>query len=426
MSPLIQLRQTTSVFLVALLLGCFALPPRAQAVSPVPDGGYPNFTTAEGDGALLSLTSGLANTAVGWFALSTATTGSFNTGVGAGALALNTGDENTAIGTGALLLNTTGRDNTAIGAFALVNNVMGLFNTAVGDRALQNNTASGNTAVGISALQNNTTATGNTAVGDVALLTNTTGSNNTANGLATLTFNTTGTDNTAIGTLALQSNTTGDHNSAFGSQALNGSTTGSHNIAVGADAGIAQTSGSSNIYIGDLGTNGESNVIAIGSLPTPGTSYSACFIGGIFNAISVVGTPVFCNSIGKLGTSTSSRRFKDSIKPMGQASETLLALKPVTFHYKKEIDPTGTSQFGLVAEDVEKVNPDLIVRDKEGKPYSVRYDQVNAMLLNEFLKEYRKVEQLEKQVAALSAGLQKVSAQLEVSKSARQVVENKD
>ena len=120
----------------------------------------------------------------------------------------------------------------------------------------------------------------------------------------------------------------------------------------------------------------------------------------------------------------SSRRFKEDIKPMDKASEDILALQPVTFRYKKDFDPTGTAQFGLVAEDVAKVNPDLVVRDEEGKPYSVRYDQVNAMLLNEFLKEHRKVEQLEKQIEKLAAGLQKVSAQLEMSGPAPQTVVN--
>jgi hypothetical protein len=147
---------------------------------------------------------------------------------------------------------------------------------------------------------------------------------------------------------------------------------------------------------------------------------------------------VFVNGLGKLGTVTSSKRFKEEIKPMGTTSEALFSLRPVAFHYRKEIDPAGTPQLGLVAEDVEKVNPDLVVRDKEGKPYSVRYDQVNAMMLNEFLKEHRKSERRElkieeqeakiahqqKQIEALTAGLQKVSAQLELNKPATQTVLN--
>jgi hypothetical protein len=158
---------------------------------------------------------------------------------------------------------------------------------------------------------------------------------------------------------------------------------------------------------------------------------NSCFIGNIFGATASSGTAVFINSDGKLGTTTSSRRFKQEIKPMDQLSEALFALKPVSFSYKKDIDPAGTSQLGLVAEDVERVNPDLIVRDKEGKPYSVRYDQVNAMLLNEFLKEHKKVQDLESrlaqqehQIECLSAGLQKVNAQLEMSRPAPQVAAN--
>ena len=156
----------------------------------------------------------------------------------------------------------------------------------------------------------------------------------------------------------------------------------------------------------------------------------------MFAVTSSGGTAVFINNSGKLGTSTSSRRFKEEIKPMDTASEAVLALKPVTFRYKKEVDSDGIPQFGLVAEDVEKVNPDLVLRDKEGKPYTVRYDQVNAMLLNEFLKEHRKNEEQEskieeqetkiarqeQQIEALTAGLQKVSAQLEMSKPAAQTV----
>jgi len=164
------------------------------------------------------------------------------------------------------------------------------------------------------------------------------------------------------------------------------------------------------------------NVIVIG---TDGEDVSnSCYIGNIFGVTSASGTPVYINSVGKVATTTSSRRFKERIKPMERTSEALFGLQPVTFNYKKEIDPAATSQFGLVAEDVEKVSPDLVVRDKEGKPYSVRYDQVNAMLLNEFLKEHREVQELKKEVAALTAGLQKVNAELEASKPAPQVVNN--
>jgi hypothetical protein len=378
MNPQIQFRKSIALSLIVLLLAYFALPQRAQAVSPAPDGGYPGFTTAEGQNALKNLTTGQGNTALGWFSLFSATTGSFNTGVGAGALALNTGESNTATGAVALFLNTTGSQNTATGAAALLSNTTGSSNTAVGDHALSANT----------------TGAANTANGALALSSNTTGQQNAANGADALLFNTTGVENTAIGTGALSNNTVGNNN-----------------VALGFTAGSQQTTGSNNVYIGvgTPGVAGESN---------------ACYIASIFGQTLDFGIPVLINGSGKLGAMTSSKRFKEEIKSMDKASEALLALKPVTFRYKKEIDPAGTSQFGLVAEDVEKVNPDLVVRDKEGKPYSVRYEQVNAMLLNEFLKEHRRVEQLEKQIERLTAGLQKVSAQLEASKPARQVVNN--
>jgi len=183
---------------------------------------------------------------------------------------------------------------------------------------------------------------------------------------------------------------------------------------LGFNAGNNLTIGNNNIDIGNAGVAAEANTVRVG---TQG-NHRRAFIVGI-RGTAVTGPSVVINASGQLGVAASSKRFKDEIKPMDKASEAILALQPVTFHYKKEIDPTRTLQFGLVAEDVEKVNPALVVRDKEGKPYSVRYDQVNAMLLNEFLKEHRKVQALEasaaqqqKQIEALTAGLQKVSAQL--------------
>jgi hypothetical protein len=364
-----------------------------QAVSPPPDGGYPGGNTAEGQDALSSLT---------------------------------TGSDNTAIGVATLYRNTEGKDNTASGAGALLNNTTGNYNTAIGALTLrQNTTGRDNTATGVNALDSNTIGTFNTANGRSALLLNTTGSDNTAIGGAALYSNTTGRDNTAVGIAALNRND-GSNNTATGLDALWQNTTGSGNVALGFHAGNNQTTGSNNIYIGSniLGVAGENN---------------ACYIGSIFGQTSVNGVPVLINSSNQLGTTTSSKRFKEDIKPMNEASEALLALKPVAFRYKKEIDQAGTSQFGLVAEDVEKVNPDLVVRDKEGKPYSVRYDQVNAMLLNEFLKEHRTVQEQkaiitelkqdftkqQKQIDALTAGLQKVSAQLELNKTAPQTVLNR-
>jgi len=370
-------------FVIVVLIVSLASLLTAHAVSPPPDGGYPRGNTAEGQNALFSLTTGGYNTGLGYFSLESNTAASFNTAVGAGALLLNNADENTAVGAVALLSNTTGNFNTAVGVSALVKNVNGSANTALGSSALAANVnGNGNVAVGVSALATSEVSD-NTAVGNQALRDNTVGQDNTAVGLFALATNHTGNDNTAIGQGAGQN-----------------------------------VMGSSNICIGQgvFGAATDNNTIRIGdNLPNG----SACYIGGIFAELVVGGDTVICNSAGKVGTGTSSKRFKEAIKPMDKASEVLLALTPVTFRYKKELDPTGTPRFGLVAEDVEKVSPNLVVHDKEGRPHSVRYDQVNAMLLNEFLKEHRKNEQqettithLQKQVEALTVGLQKVSAQL--------------
>jgi hypothetical protein len=365
MNPFIQIQKATPVLLAALLFAYFGLSPAALAVVPAPDGCYPGFTTAEGCGALNSLTTGAGNTGVGWRSLFFNTSGSFNTALGAVALLLNKGDSNTAVGTAALLLNTTGPTNTAVGVGALSSNTFGGGSTAVGYQALASQTGrGGSTAIGESALASQTDGEANTATG-AAALESTTGSRNTANGFTAL-RDSTGNDNTALG--------------------------------AGAGGNVTTAS----------------NVICIGAGVSGANVDDSCYIGNIFGSTSASGVGVFVNSDGRLGTMTSSARYKNQIKPMGEASEALFALTPVTFRYNKEIDSTGIQQLGLIAEEVEKVNPDLIVRDKEGKPYSVRYDQVNAMLLNEFLKEHRKVEQLEKQVAELIAGLKKVSAQTEI------------
>jgi hypothetical protein len=353
-------------FLIVVLIVCLGCLKTAQAVSPPPDGAYPNFTTAEGQHALQDLTTGAANTALGAFSLFANTTGSFNTAVGAGALDLNTGDANTAVGVAALLLN-TGTSNTAVGAAALE------FNTGGG---------------------------ANTAIGSEALFSNTTGQFNTVNGSGALDHNTTGSSNTAIGTSALSS-----------------STTGNGNIAVGVNAA------------GNVVT--ASNVICIGSNLSAADASDICFIGNIRGVTTINNNaiPVLIDSAGQLGTTSSSRRFKHDIKPMDKASEAILALKPVSFRYKVHKD--RTPQFGLIAEDVAAVNPDLVVYDADGKPYTVRYDAVNAMLLNEFLKEHKMVQEQgamiacqRKQIEALTAGLEKVSAQLEMSKPAPQTVLN--
>jgi endosialidase-like protein len=365
-SPIAVFRTKSALILTALALGIFPLVRKSQAVNPPPDGGYAGGNTAEGQNALLNLTSGTFNTAVGFFSLKNNTQGQFNTAVGAATLFTNTADKNTGTGAGALLSNTIGIENTAAGSFALLNNSTGAQNAAVGANALINSTTGGgNTAIGFNALPNNTTGITNTAVG---------------------------------------------FNAGFG------------------------------ITTAD-------NVIVIGTNVAGQNVDHSCFIGEIFGATSSSGTQVFINSSGRLGTITSSRRFKQTIEPMDKNSEALFLLKPVRFRYKKQIDPTGTSQFGLVAEDVEKVNSDLVVLDKEGKPYSVRYDQVNAMLLNEFLKEHRKVEKQQatiaelkstlasqkkdfeviaikqqKEIEALTVGLQKVSAQVGVNALGAKVI----
>jgi hypothetical protein len=457
------------LLLIPLAFVCFGLSPTTQAVDPPPDGFYPGRNTAEGQDALLSLGApgffvAIDNTAVGFHALYSTTTGAFNTAAGSDALSHNmTGSSNTAVGFNALKSNTIGLDNTASGSAALQNNITGLDNTASGSAALlDNTTGSENTAVGFGALESNTSGINNTAVGSIALFSNVTGDNNTAsglqalysnteginntaNGLNALFSNTTGNDNTATGHSALQSNTEGNDNTATGHDALFNNTTGSNNIAVGHGAGSNHTSGNNNIDIGFFGVAGESNTIRIG---TQGTQ-TATFIAGINGAAIGGGGAVRVNASGQLGTAPSSARFKENIKPIDKASEAIHALKPVTFRYKQEIDPEGIPQFGLVAEEVEKVNPDLVARDPDGKVYTVRYEAVNAMLLNEFLKEHKKVEEQQASIAELkstvaqqkrdfqataaqltarvdeqASQIQKVSAQLEASKPATQVVNN--
>ena len=367
---------TPSLILVSMLAGVAFLQP-AQAVAPPPDGGYPGFNTAEGTNALKNLTTGIGNAAVGWYSLFSNTDGSFNTALGAGTLLLNVGDQSTE----------QGLYNTAIGAVAL------LFNT----------TGFANTATGFAALENNTTGFGNTATGYEALYNDQTGN-----------------FNTAFGVNALHDNTSGA-NTAVGSQALFQST-GSDNTAIGYGAGYDLVTGNGNVYIGtDVGgQNSESN-----------TTY----IRNVYDSITTA-RQVYVDANNKIGTLASTRRVKDDIESMASASETILALRPVTFRYKKEIDRYCTPQFGLVAEEVAEINPNLVTRDREGKPETVRYDAVNAMLLNEFLKEHeafveeqRRVQEQEcrlqkqemtiarqqEQIDALTAGLQKVSAKVATS-----------
>jgi hypothetical protein len=403
MNPLIQSKNTTILpVLIALTLGCFALSPQARAVCQ--DACLTNFNTVQGDDALFSLTTGASNTGMGFNALFNNTTGNNNTATGFQALFSNTdGGNNTANGLEALYSNTTGSFNTAIGLFALFSNTTGSFNTATGQGALNFNTiGDDNTANGFEALYKNTTGNFNTAIGESALFSNTEGGNNMASGWAALYGNTTGSSNTASGWAALFNNTTGNRN-----------------IALGLNAGSNLTTGSNNIDIGNPGVAGESKTIRIGN-----RNQIKTFIAGIRDVTTqnADAISVLIDSAGQLGTMSSSRRFKKEIKPMDQTSEAILGLKPVTFHYKG--DSKSTPQFGLIAEEVAKVNPDLVARDAKGEIYTVRYEAVNAMLLNEFLKARRQIDAQQKQIEALTAGLQKVSAHLELSKPAPRTVNN--
>jgi hypothetical protein len=345
------------------------------------------------------LTGGMAqadpsSSAPGFTAPSTSATSSGNTASGANALSSNTtGTFNTAGGSFALEKNTEGSYNTAHGCYALEGNTTGSDNTATGYTTLNANTIGySNTATGGYALSANTTGYSNTADGRAALYSNTTGTFNTATGGYALESNTTGSRNTAAGFNALYNDTTGSRNTAVGNQALNHSSTGEYNIGLGTEAGLNVTTGSNNIEIGNQGVTGDAEVIRLGA---QGTQTKA-FVAGIFGTTVTGGAPVYVTSTGQLGTLSSSAKFKRNIHDMGRASDALLALRPVTFQYQSAIDPTGTPQFGLVAEEVEKVSPDLVVHDADRQIYTVRYEAVNAMLLNEFQKQHETIVEQQK------------------------------
>ena len=420
-----------SLFLIVLVLAWVGRVPSAQAVTPAPDGGYPHYNTAEGEDALLYLDTSQGdstfNTAVGFKALFLTVNSFNNTATGGEALYSDTdGSENTANGAGALYNNTTGSNNTANGSIALYFNTTGSANTTSGSYSLfVNDTGNQNTADGAFSLYLNTTGSSNTATGFEALYSNTIGLNNTANGLdalyyngsgsynvangdSALGFNTTGNSNTANGPYSLLFNTTGNNNTADGQSALRSNATGSSNTALGANAGYNLTTGSNNIDIGNRGVAAESGKIRIGTKGTQTNTY----IAGISGVTVAGGVGVIVGTDGKLGTANSSARYKENIQPMDKASKAILALKPVSFRYKHELDPEGIPQFGLVAEEVEKVNPALVARDDQGKPYTVRYEAVNAMLLNEFLKEHRTVQQLQATVEKQQRDFQSTIGQL--------------
>jgi len=357
------------------------------------------------------------NTCYGSFVLDSNTSGTYNSGFGYAALTSNTtGFQNTASGHGALYQNTTGYSNTASGAFALRFNTTGYDNTASGVSALYSNTTgASNTASGASALTSNTTGYYNAASGASALFSNTTGYENTASGVGALYQNTTGYYNTASGESALNSNTTGNRNTADGAYALVNAT-GHRNVALGYNAGYAITTGVDNIMIG-AGQKGkaiDTGVIRIGI----DTFQKKAFIAGIRGVATGLANavPVVIDANGQLGTISSSRRVKEDIRPMGSASERLLELRPVTFRYKQpNEDGSQPVQFGLVAEEVAQVFPELVVYGGDGEPETVSYHLLATLLLNEFQKERSAAQaqatelaRLKEQMAAMAVVIERL------------------
>ena len=404
--------------------------------------------TATGFDALVSVTTGSDNTADGYAALSSNTTGYDNTASGASALASNTigayntangfealssntmGAQNTANGAYALLSNTTGYNNTANGVNALYANTTGAYNTANGLNALFfNTTGQQNTANGADALYSNTTGNYNTANGTAALYTNTTGASNTADGFQSLFSNTTGNYNAACSLFALYKNTTGAYNTGYGAYALYSNTTGSSNIALGYGAGENLTTGSNNIAIGNTGVAAESGIIRIG---TTGTQTKA-YIAGINGVTASGGVAVYINANGQLGTLTSSARFKYDIHTMGEKSEQLMKLRPVSFRYKEaEEDGSHPQQYGLIAEEVAKIYPDLVQYDKEGKPFTVYYHLLTPLMLNELQKAHRRSEEQAEamkaqkaEIDALKVTVQAQGAALEALRQAHQPAQSR-
>ncbi len=294
----------------------------------------------------------------------------------------------------------TGFNNTALGDNALSSNTTGFFNTAVGFDALRSNTSGFlNTAVGTFSLDANTTGSLNTAIGTGSLPSNTTGNTNTAVGVEALDRNTTASANTAVGYESLVNATTGGNNTAVGANAL-GTTTGTNNIAIGVFAGGNLTSGSYNIDIGNSAPGNESNTIRIGNV----NRQTATYIAGIDGATSSSGVAVYVNSSGQLGTLTSSLRFKEDVETMGDASGDLMKLRPVVFHYKAPYDDgSHLLQYGLIAEEVAKVYPDLVQYDAKGQPFTVRYQSINMMLLNEIQKQKAQLDAQEARLQKLEA-----------------------
>ena len=400
-------RTARSAIAAAILFGFAGASNAVQPPDVVQTDGFGN--TAMGGGALYSLTPqyegkftdqlGSWNTAAGEGALFHDTTGDNNTAFGAYALnSSTTAYSNTAVGAYALTNNTTGEVNTAVGDYALTDNNTGGANAAFGSGALYSNTSgNSNTATGAQTLTLNTTGNNNTALGSVALAQNTTGSNNYASGTNSLYSNTIGNLNTASGENSLYSNVYGSSNSAFGHSALKDST-GTNNLGLGANGGYNVTSGSNNVEIANQGLAGDNGVIRIGA---PSTQV-ATFIAGIENS-KVTGAAVYVTSSGQLGVLASSERYKTAVSPMGRTTENLQQLRPVSFHLKS--DPNGEVQYGLIAEEVAKVYPELVIRDAAGAVQGVRYDELAPMLLNEVQKQAAEMRDLKSQLANMEAAL---------------------
>jgi hypothetical protein len=351
--------------------------------------------TAVGEEALENNSTGSYNTAVGTQALQgfTNASASYNTAIGNGALRYNqNGSNNTATGTNALYNNGSGTENTADGVYALNNNYEGNENSATGAYALNHNTnGSHNTANGAGALISNTTGNYNTAVGDSALDSNN-GARNTAAGAGALEFNTTGSNNTAFGYEALDGNTTGANNVAIGYSALLALKNGNNNVALGINAGKLTTSGSHNIYIGHPGINGtENTVIRIGAGQT------RTFIAGI-KGVPLSGSAVVITAAGQLGVVASSARYKQDIRSLDDMTEKLSQLRPVSFQYKAE---PGATHYGLIAEEVDKVMPDLVVRDEENRPESIQYQELIPLLLRQWQAQWAERERAREIIAQL-------------------------
>ncbi len=426
----------------------------AQAVGPDTDGSIPGSNNGEGVGVLVSRTTGIWNTGTGFEALNHLTAGNQNTATGLRALASDVnGGYNTGTGVLSLFSNTSGFFNSATGAYSLANNTIGLRNTAAGYAALYRNAdGTDNTAAGFAALYHNTTAAFNCAFGEFALFNNLKAWTNNAFGVEALFNNLTGETNNAFGTGALFANTEGESNNAFGHDALESTETGVWNNAFGFQALDSNVSGSFNTAIGDsagFDVTGDGNVcIGEGVFGETGVDDST-YIRNINTTaqpivVGVDGVTVDLTT-GRLGHGVSSQRYKEQIKPMDKASELLFSLKPVTYRYKKEIDPKQTLDFGLIAEEVAKVSPELAIRDAKGQVSNVRYNAINAMLLNEFLKEHQQVVEQQATIAELKSTvaqqqkgmdvltaqlkeqatqIQKVSAQIEVSRPVPKVVLN--